>query len=218
MTLTSNLTPNLTSRKRRGFSLLELMIVIGIGMTVAGISVMALMPMLQENHIDQSYDTTLSVLRNYRNLAISQSNRYIITFTPAGTTVPISPATITVQFWGYAVPVSPAPVTVATYTLPTDVTFGVQSIFPAAAPDGFGTGVAAIDFDQGMGLGSQNYVMFMPDGSSQDTLGNYNSGIVYMTRTGDPYRSRALTVWGTTGRIRGWRIYNQSGANVWTQQ
>ena len=28
-----------------------------------------------------------------------------------------------------------------------------------------------------MGLGSQNYIMFMPDGSSQDTLGNYNSGV-----------------------------------------
>ena len=58
----------------------------------------------------------------------------------------------------------------------------------------------------------------MPDGSSQDIFGNYNSGILYMTRTNDAYRSRALTVWGTTGRIRGWRIYDQSGVNVWTQQ
>ena len=160
--------------------------------------------------MDQSYDTTLSVLRNYRNLAISQSNRYIITFT--------APGTITVQLWGYAVPVSPAPVTVATFTLPTDVQFAVQPAFPAAAPDGFGTGVTAIDFDQGMGLGSQNYIIFMPDGSSKDTLGNYNSGIVYIARTNDYYRSRALTVWGTTGRIRGWRVYNQSGVNKWVQQ
>jgi len=218
MTLTSIRTSTLTSRKIRGFSLMEMMIVIGIGMTVAGISVMALMPMLQENHVDQSYDTTLSVLRNYRNLAIAQSQRYIITFTPATTTVPIVPASITVQNWQYAVPVSPAPTFVASYTLPTDVTFGVQTIFPAAAPDGFGTGVTAIDFDQNVPPGSANYVLFMPDGSSQDLTGNYNSGILYITRPGDAYRSRALTVWGTTGRIRGWRIYNQSGANVWTQQ
>jgi len=208
----------LTSSKIRGFSLIEMMIVIGIGMTVAGISVMALMPMLQENHVDQSYDTTLSVLRNYRNLAIAQSQRYIITFTPATTTVPIIPASITVQNWQYAVPVSPAPTFVASYALPPDVTFGVQTIFPAAAPDAFGTGVTAIDFDQNVPPGSANYVLFMPDGSSQDLTGNYNSGILYITRPGDAYRSRALTVWGTTGRIRGWRIYNQSGANVWTQQ
>lgn len=186
------------------------MIVVAIGMTVAGISVLALMPVLQENHVDQAYDTTLSVLRNYRNLAVSTSKRYIVTFT--------GPGTITVQRWDYALPVSPAPVFVASYTLPPDMQFVVQPGFPAAAPDGFGTGVTAIDFDQGMGLGSQNYVIFMPDGSSQDTLGNYDSGIVYVARTNDYYRSRALTVWGTTGRIRGWRVYNQSGVNTWVQQ
>jgi len=42
----------------------------------------------------------------------------------------------------------------------------------------FGIGGTAIDFDQGVGLGSQDYVMFMPDGSSQDTVGNLNSGVV----------------------------------------
>ena len=45
-----------------------------------------------------------------------------------------------------------------------------------------------------MGLGSQNYIMFMPDGSSQDTLGNYNSGVLYLTRPGDIYSSRAITL------------------------
>ncbi|HME36108.1 MAG TPA: prepilin-type N-terminal cleavage/methylation domain-containing protein [Candidatus Sulfotelmatobacter sp.] len=200
----------MTSRKNRGFSLLEMMIVIAIGMTVAAFSVMAVMPMLQETHIDNSYDTVLSVMRNYRNLAISTSKRYIVTFT--------APGTITVQRWDYVVPVSPAPVTVATYTLPSDIQFAVQPAFPAAAPDGFGTGVAAIDFDQFVPPGGLNYVMFMPDGSSQDLLGNYNSGIVYITRTNDYYRSRALTVWGTTGRIRGWRVYLQSGVNTWVQQ
>ena len=65
-----------------------------------------------------------------------------------------------------------------------------------------------------MGLGSQNYIMFMPDGSSQDTLGNYNSGVVYLTRPGDLYSSRAVSVFGTTGRVRGWRLLtNQCGSN-----
>jgi prepilin-type N-terminal cleavage/methylation domain-containing protein len=200
----------MTSRKNRGFSLLEMMIVIGIGLTVAGVSVMTLMPMLQETHVDQAYDTTLSVLRNYRNLSVSTSKRYIVTFT--------APGTITVTRWDYATPVSPAPVFVASYTLPPDIQFAVQPGFPAAAPDGFGTGVAAMDFDQNVPPGGLNYVMFMPDGSSQDTLGNYNSGIVYVSRINDYYRSRALTVWGTTGRIRGWRVYLQSGVNKWVQQ
>jgi prepilin-type N-terminal cleavage/methylation domain-containing protein len=195
--------------KQRGFSLLELLIVIAIGLTMAGVTFMAMMPLFKENHVDQAYDTTLSALRNYRNLSIAQSRRYIVTFT--------APRTITVQYWAVAVPVSPPPVTVATYTLPQDMSFAVQAGFPAAGPDSFGTGVTAIDFDQGMGLGSQAYVMFMPDGTSQDTLGNLNSGVLYLTRPGDLYSSRAIDVFGATGRIRGWRLYNQSG-NTWVQQ
>src|SRR6266496_6078542 len=95
--------------KTRGFSMLELMITIAIGMTMAGVTFIALMPMFQQNHLDAAYDTTLSVIRNYRNLSISQSKRYILTFT--------SPGTITVQYWGVGSPVSPPPVTVATYTI-----------------------------------------------------------------------------------------------------
>ena len=199
----------MTSWKNRGFSLLELLVTIAIGLTMASVTFIALMPLFKQNHVDAAYDTTLSVIRSYRNQAITQSKRYILTFTP--------PGTITVQYWGVGVPVSPAPVTVATYTLPDDIQFAVQGGFPSAAPDGFGTGGTALDFDQGMGLGSQNYIMFMPDGSSQDTLGNYNSGVLYLTRPGDLYSSRAISVFGTTGRVRGWRLYNQGG-NTWVQQ
>lgn len=199
----------MTSNKRRGFSLLELMITIAIGLTMAGVTFIALMPLFKQNTVDAAYDTTLSVIRTYRSQSITQSKRYIIAFTP--------PGTITVQYWGVGVPVSPAPVTVATYTLPADIQFAVQGGFPANAPDGFGTGGTAIDFDQGMGLGSQNYIMFMPDGSSQDLQGNFNSGVVYLTRPNDLYSSRAVSVFGTTGRIRGWRLYSQGG-NTWVQQ
>jgi prepilin-type N-terminal cleavage/methylation domain-containing protein len=200
----------MTFRKNRGFSVLELMIALAIGLIMAGVTVLALMPLLKQNHVDAAYDTTLSVIRTYRSQSITQSKRYIIQFT--------APGTITVQYWGVGVPVSPAPVTVATYTLPIDIQFAVQGGFPGAAPDGLGSGGTAIDFDQGMGLGGQNYIMFMPDGSSQDTQGNYNSGVVYLTRLGDLYSSRAISVFGTTGRVRGWRLYSQGGGNVWVQQ
>jgi len=196
------------SSGNRGFSLLEMLITIAIGLIMAGVTFIVLMPMFRDNHVNAAYDTTLSVLRSYRNLSITQSKRYIVTFT--------APGTITVQRWDYAAPVSPAPITVASFTLPQDIQFAVQAGFPAPAPDGFAAGGTAIDFDQGMGLGSQNYVMFMPDGSAQDTLGNYNSGVVYLTRPGDLYSSRAVSVFGTTGRVRGWRLL-QNG-NLWAQQ
>ena len=210
----------MTSRKNRGFSLLELMIVLLIGLTMASVTFMALMPMFKENHVDQAYDTTLSVMQNYRNQSITQSKRYILTFTAAA---PPGPNTITVQYWGYSPPpaASPAPVTVSTIVLPQDMEFGTQAGFPAAAPDIPGdSGSTAIQFNPCTVLeGGNPCVIFYPDGSAQDDQGNFNSGIVYITQPSNGlYTSRAITLFGTTGRMRGWRLYNQSGTNVWLQQ
>jgi type II secretory pathway pseudopilin PulG len=201
--------------------MLELMITVSIILIMAGVTLMTMQPMIQKNHVNSAYDTTLEVIRTYRNMAITKSNRYIITFAPGTVGPPATAATLTVQFWGTGVPVAPAPVTIATYQLPTDIQFGVIAGFPTSAatvPDGFGAGATALDFDQGMGLGSQNYIMFMPDGSSQDTLGNWNSGVLYLTRASDLYSSRAITVFGPTGRVRGYRLNNVSGTNTWVQQ
>jgi prepilin-type N-terminal cleavage/methylation domain-containing protein len=205
----------------RGFSLLELMITLSIILIMAGVTFIAMQPVIKQNDSTIAFDTTLEVIRNYRNQAITKSRRYMITFTPAAGAVR---ATMTVQWLPAGVPVAPPPVFIGTYTLPPDIQFGVQAGFPATAatvPDGFGTGATAIDFDQNMGLGSQNYIMFMPDGSSQDTLGNWNSGVVYMVRntdTTDVYSARAVTVFGPTGRIRGWRLNPIGGVPTWGQQ
>jgi prepilin-type N-terminal cleavage/methylation domain-containing protein len=199
----------MTLKKNRGFSLLELLITCAIGLTMAGITFIAMMPLFKQNHVDQAYDTTLSVIRNYRNQSITQSKRYIVYFT--------APRTITVQYWGVGVPVSPAPVTVATFTLPQDIQFAVQAGFPNPGPDGFGTGATAIGFTS-CALVTNPCMIFYPDGSAQDDVGNFNNGVVYLTRTTDMYSSRAITVFGTTGRIRGWRLYKQGGVDKWVQQ
>src|SRR6202162_3430224 len=125
------------SSGNRGFTLLESIVTIAIGLIMAAVSFIALMPLFKENHVNAAYDTTLSVMRNYRTQSITQSKRYILTFT--------APGTITVQYWGVAVPVSPAPVTVATFSLPPDIPFAVQAGFPAPAPDNFGTRGTALD-------------------------------------------------------------------------
>lgn len=208
-------------KSNRGFSLLELMITVSIILIMGGVTFVTLQPILQKNHVNTAYETTLEVIRTYRNQAITKSNRYIVTFAPGAAGPPATPATITVQFWGTGVPVAPAPVTIATYQLPLDVNFGVLPGFPTSAatvPDNFGAGATALDFDQGMGLGSQHYIMFMPDGSSQDTLGNWNSGVLYLTRASDLYSSRSITVFGPTGRVRGYRMNNVAGVNTWVQQ
>ena len=71
---------------------------------------------------------------------------------------------------------------VITYSIPSDISFAVRAGFPGSAPDSFGSGAVAIDFDQGLAGEPINYVVFMPDGSSQDSLGNLNSCLLYTSR------------------------------------
>ena len=201
------------SRHARGFSLLELMITLSIMLILAGTVFIGLQPALKQARVASAYDTTLMALRTYRQQAIAQRQQYIVAFT--------APGTITISYQGVGVPIAPAPVVVQTLQLPVDVQYQVQAGMPNAAnavPDGFGTGAVAIDFDQGVGLGSQNYVKFMPDGSSQDTIGNYNSGIIYIGRAGELGSMRAITVFGTTGRVRGWSLVQRAGVWTWMQQ
>jgi len=197
--------------------MLEMLTVCAIAVTLIAVSVMVLMPLYQKNHVDRAYDMTLSVLRTYRNMAITQYTRYIIT-------VPTS-QTITVQNWAFpptGSTVAPAPVTVATINLPQDIQFTTQAGFPNPGPDSFGTGTTAVAFNACAILASGNpCVIFYPDGSAQDDAsvpGNYNNGVVYLALPGQLYSSRAIDIWGTTGRIRGWRLYSVSGVNTWVQQ
>jgi prepilin-type N-terminal cleavage/methylation domain-containing protein len=207
----------MASTKQSGYSLVELLITISISLILTGIIYMSMRPLLLQSHVNSAYGTTLMVLRNTRNLAITQGHEYYVNFNPAG----FPAGTIQVEYQPPAVGGGAAPPLqqVLTYSIPSDVTYAVQTGFPAIAPDGFGTGTAAIDFGQSLAGEPLNYVVFMPDGSSQDSFGNSNSGIVYMTQTsGTIYASRAITVWGATGRIRGWALGRVGAANTWVQQ
>lgn len=186
------------------------MVVVAITLIAACISFMTLQPTLQQAHANAALDQSFMWMRQYRQRAIDERKRYIVTFT--------APRTIQISRWDFALPVSPAPVVLYTEQLPPDVSFQVVAGVPGGAtPDAFGTAARAIDFGQGIGLGGLNYVVFMPDGSSQDQVGNLNSGIIYMGRAGDLYSSRAITVYGATGRLRGWQLVNQGGA-TWVQK
>jgi prepilin-type N-terminal cleavage/methylation domain-containing protein len=201
----------IVSHKARGFSLLETMVVVAITLIAACISFITLQPTLKQAHANAAVNESFMWMRQYRQRAIDERKRYIITFT--------APQTIQISRWDFALPVSPAPVVLYTETLPPDVSFQVLAGVPGGAtPDAFGTAARAIDFGQGIGLGGLNYVVFMPDGSVQDLVGNLNSGVIYMGRNADLYSSRAITVYGATGRLRGWQLVNQGGAPTWVQK
>ncbi len=197
-------------KQHRGFSLLELMIVIAIGFTVVAFSTWALLPVLKQQDVTTAYNATLTTLRRAHDQAAADMRVYVVHFA--------TPGTITVTQNALGGPL------LLTTVLPPDVTFHVEPGVPTSnttaptTPDGLGTAANAIDFDQGVPGGSITDVYFQPDGTALDLNGNVNNGVLYLGQVGNLYSSRSITLWGTTGRLRGWRLYLQSGQAQWNQQ
>jgi hypothetical protein len=159
-------------------------------------------------------ETVLMQMRRARQMAIDERRVYCVTVN--------APNTVVVQRY-----VAGAPDAIITsIQLPMDVSFQVLAgvpTSPAATPDGMGDASQAVDLSVNVGGGGNNFVFFFPDGSAQDRVdptgngGNLSNGIVYMGRTGDTYSSRAVTLFGGTGRIRAWRLLKNttSGVNYW---
>src|SRR5690349_2223226 len=78
---------HMTSKKQRGFSLLEMLVTVSIGLIIGGMTFITMMPLLNKSHIDSAYDTTLMVLRNTRHLAVTQGHEYIVTFNAGAKTI-----------------------------------------------------------------------------------------------------------------------------------
>jgi prepilin-type N-terminal cleavage/methylation domain-containing protein len=214
-------------RKSRGFSLLEMAATIAIMLIVAGITFISIQPVLNDARVNAAYDTALTQTRSARERAIEERKRYLVVFglpSIAGVATPLgAPNAQSVQVFRLDAGMPPSgAVQVLSLQLPRDVRFQTISGIPtnpAKVPDGFGSGTAALDFDQGVASGAtKNLVLFMPDGSARDTIGNLNNGILYLARDSDLYSSKALTVLGSTGRIRGWRLVNAGGTPTWIQQ
>jgi prepilin-type N-terminal cleavage/methylation domain-containing protein len=204
----------------RGFSLIEMAIVLAIAIIASSVCFMSLTPALRQTRITNAYNTTLATLRRARDAAVATRWQYLVTFNNA-----VTPNTITVN---QTTDCSTAGTQLVQSKLPTDVTFTIISGVPTSpngtytTPDGFGTASHAIDFDQGVNGGGATTLCFYPDGSVHDKNGNVNSGVVYMANTaGQLYSSRAITVWGVTGRLRGFRLYSTSGkgaSTYWREQ
>lgn len=198
-------------RKQSGFSLLEALIVVSITLVAAGIFVPKVNSAIKNAVESNAYDTTLMTIRQAREAAISERRTYVVTFTAPGniTITPKTAGTNTINI---------------SRDLPPDIQFTALTGIPNTAtttPDrlGLGPSTGAICFDVGVTSTGTNTIYFWPDGSSRDENDNMNSGVVYIARPGALESSRAITVWGVSGRIRGWRLVKSSaGVTGWRQQ
>ena len=155
-------------RRERGFSLLEVMLAIAIGMIATAMTFITFQPILQSQHVTTAYNETLTAMRRARDQAAADMRVYVVTFAAPGTITVTQNTTTGPQL--------------LQLTLPVDVTFHVEPGLPTSpvtaptTPDGFGTAANAIDFDQGVGPGGATTIYFQPDGTALDINGNINQG------------------------------------------
>ena len=182
-----------------GFSLLELIVVVAIIMVAVGVSVVNVIPTIRNSRMETALQTTLMQVRRARQSAVDERRVYAVNFTLPGTI-----QTQRLELDGTLTLVSQI-------DIPTDISFRAELGIPnspLATPDGFGAGAVAIDFNGG------NQIFFQADGSAEDNLGRVLNGVLYMARPGEPTSSRAVSLFGATGRLKGWKLMPQDGGTV----
>jgi len=202
--------------------MVEMTVVVAIIFVLIGIALVNIVPSLHGSKANAGLEMVLGELRRAHERAIDERRIYRVTFAP--------PQTIQVDVGQVAVIGSTitgsAPVFVQAQppmTLPTGLRFVTVAGIPTTAattPDGFGSGATAIDFDVANG-GGATQIFFQPDGRSLDAANRLNDGVLYLAEvTSVPPNassSRAVTVFGSTGRAKGWTLMNTAGAYRWTQ-
>src|SRR5581483_11643268 len=117
------------SSSSRGFSLIEMIIVVCIALIAAAIGFITMRPVLKNSRADVAYQVTLAQLRNARNLAVTNRKTYRVVFT--------APNRITTTRLDAGVPTT----VVADVLLPMEVSFNALAGIPntnATTPDNMG--------------------------------------------------------------------------------
>ena len=203
----------------RGFSIVELLVVTTIGIILTAVAVMNIAPLMKVSKAKSAQELVLGEMRNAHERAINERRIYRFTFTPPQT-IQLevgTPANLRARITGSAAAFAQAQ---RPLTLPQGFQFVALAGIPTTAakvPDGFGAGANAVDFDIDYG-GGQTQIYFQPDGRALDALNRLNNGVVYMADPNDLLSSQAVSLYGSTGRAKGWSILkNPDGSVRWAQ-
>lgn len=186
-----------------------MMIVVAIAMTIAGMIVVHLTPTLQSFRSNAAASQVTDVLRQAREYAITYRRYVQITFPNYSPTGVNNQIAITVKNSitpTYGGPVQPD-VVLTTVTLSGNVNFQLEAGQPDT-PDAFGN-TTAVNF-AGTDGGPTTGMFFQADGTFVNLTGNYINGSIFLGSNKSAPTARAITVLGTTGRIRAYHINGAS--------
>jgi prepilin-type N-terminal cleavage/methylation domain-containing protein len=182
-----------------GYSLIELMIVTGIMGVVIGIAVVQIGSSKQGLNGDGAMRVVLSQMNQARELAITQRRNMRVTFGGGNL----------VQIIREEVP-GPTLTTISTVVFEGGLQFLTVAGLPDT-PEALGNSSAVV-FSNATGAATQ--IKFAPDGTLVDQDGNTLNGTVFVALPSQKLSARAVTIFGSTGRIRGYRWDGMSWKTV----
>ena len=195
---------------QRGFSVIELLVVIALILVVSAMAMIQIAPIMADSKMDSSMRQVIDQLRQGREYAIANRRFVKVTFPTAivgGVTqyevVLTQMNTLTTGAGG----INPV---LSTLIIQSPAQFA--QLGGPDTPDAYGHS-AAIVFE-GVSGGPVGGMFFESDGELVDgnTFQPIN-GTVFLGVPGKTASARAITVLGTTGRIRGWK----GTGTLWTQ-
>ena len=189
----------------RGFSMIEMCVVVAIAMVIAGIAIVQAQPALQQIRANAAKDLVQGTLRRGREMAISDRRSVKVEFL---VNPPANPKGSYVRLTRLGGGVGPDTVIVL-IPIPGSV---IYTTFPGEpdTPDGFGNG-GPIYFG-GVNNGPAAGMIYQSDGTFAAATGVPINGTVFMGIPGQPTTARAVSILGTTGRVRSYHI---SGTQTW---
>jgi Tfp pilus assembly protein FimT len=206
---------------QRGYTLIEFLVTAMILMTVAAISAYKLLPAWQQTQSSAGMSEVKSALRQARETAISQRRTIVVQFVAAGANVQCpngSGSLNCIELFQVSVSGSPpVSVTATTPYLTVPLTHNVQFLTFSGetdTPDAFGipTAPAGTYFPSAVGN-----MQFQSDGTFTDSVGTPRSGTVFLGVSNTPSSATAVTIMGSTGRVRSYRGNGQTPTTGWSQ-
>lgn len=177
-------------RDERGFSLLELMVVVGILGVLAAVTIMVSPAFMQHAKAESGIAQAVDALRVGRETALSQRRNVKIEF------LGLTAIRTVRQDIGENGVVTGATV-LSTVELENNMQFRIEPGVPDT-PDAFGNG-SAISF------GTSPERMFTSEGTLVDQVGDVINGTVFLSIPGDTMSVRAISIFGPTALLRVWR-------------
>ncbi len=171
-------------RNKAGFTLIELMITVMFLLIVSSVSIPYITSTLRARDVDMAVRTVVWEMGRARQLSVDRRRDIRVTF-------PNTRNIVTSQRGG-------ADWTqVSQVELPGDMEFRIE---PGVTNGPSGYGIV-----DPVNLCGQDLVYFLPDGSAITGTGQICSGVVYLARADEMETSRAVTLFGSTGKMKRWR-------------